>query len=292
MQVTLNSIRELVTSTPVQRLHAKSLRLSELGPAFMNIDFSLHLDMERDNHADKLRSLLLPFNWYMNFVTCKLADVMDNAIIFYGEPYIENREKTPVKEFREQSVRVSFDVILREARIYGQEIVAALEEAIPALKDHALSLLPEIEKELGAYVDGYKDRYYITERRSRSWVPFAIQDFIWGSVEPATKDISQIEILPDELSRGITHLQELPEFLEDLRHHFTHLTSLTREDYVSLGYLSAEGFTRLCTDRRRCCYFFLEMSDVVRSFSMPSGGGKDFKTKKDIDPDSPSHKNI
>jgi hypothetical protein len=99
----------------------------------------------------------------------------------------------------------------------------------------------------------------MTRQRAQSWIPFALQNLVWGSLEPATEDISKIEALPGKLENGIRYLQKLPNFLEDLKDHLERMTSLTRADYESLGYSSVEDFKHLYTNRSRSSSLLFSM---------------------------------
>ncbi|CAG8768775.1 674_t:CDS:2, partial [Acaulospora colombiana] len=182
-------------------LHDELLELSNLRSCFMHMDDMFYVSMKGDDHAIRY------------------------AIVYYDEPYMGPKEETPIKEIREQqSVQIPFDAIFEKMSVTcGQLTIAALDEAIPALKDHTLTLLPEVQRELVEYVDGYEARYYTTQRRYQSWVPLSIQDFIWGSVEPAPEDISCMKSLLEEFDGSIQYLQRLPIILEELRDHFKSL---------------------------------------------------------------------
>ncbi|PVF91928.1 hypothetical protein CPB86DRAFT_259664 [Serendipita vermifera] len=267
MQITVSSLEGLATSAPVQSLHDRLLELSDIGPNFMAIHLTLriHSMMKEDECANVLRSRLLGFGWYMEAAMYKVLFAMPNAIEYYRDTIPRTKRGNPKNTLPKKVVPAAFRKNIQTSYMEecAQEAIAALEEAIVILKDHALPLLPKIERELNSYVDTYKERYHITQKRSQSWVPSALQDLMWGSIEPATKDPSQVEVLSERLDRGITRLQRLPQFLGDLKEHFQRLAILTRTEYEVLGYLSTEGIARLYVERRRCSSLFMEKNLVA-----------------------------
>lgn len=286
MQISADSLQRLNTSAPVQSLHDQFLKFLNIAPTFRIIHFTLNESLKEDECANKLRSRLLDFEWYMEAVTCKMLSAMRNAKEYYCDTITETEtgllKITFPKEIIPSTFRESIQTIWMEECAQGT--IAALEEAIPILTDHALPLLPEIERELKAYIDAYKERYYMTQKRAQSWVPSALQDLMWGSIEPATEDPSQIEILPERLYSTVTQLERLPKFLEELRDHFKRLAILTRTEYESLGYFSTEAIARLYAERSRCLSLFMEMVMLGAELHKPFTRVRGFKIDKGIDP--------
>ncbi|CAG8586096.1 4799_t:CDS:2 [Acaulospora colombiana] len=114
---------------------------------------TMFADLQREKCASRLRNILFSFNEYMFIV----IDGIDHALGTAGMYYVYGSE--PI------------ETIMTE----GQMILDALEEAIPILKDHALPFLPETQKELEFYIRDYRERYHRSQRRSQSWVPFAVR---------------------------------------------------------------------------------------------------------------------
>jgi hypothetical protein len=262
------SLEELATAVPVQNLYDLFDELFLFRQHLISITLMLFVTLKRDKCANRLKGLFLPFNEYMLIVTREMQSALTNAEWYY----VHGREEVGedlTKVTTEHHVQALLDTISRRNRIlYGERIIASLEEAIPILKDHALPLLPHIERELKIFVKGYQERYHMAQERAQSWIPFAIHDLVWGSPEPTIRDISKIEDLPEQLENGIQHMRKLPKFLEDLKDHFQRMTSLTRTDYESLGYSSTEGFKCLYVNRVRCASLFSNMG--LRALELPS----------------------
>jgi hypothetical protein len=277
------SLEELVTPTPVQNLYNLFGELVLLHRYFMAIDRMSFLDLERDKCANRLRSFLFPFNESMQIVLRE----MGSALRFARDYYTDNREELGGDDLinvqTEQDVQMFLDGISRRNQIdYSSLLLDSLEEAIPVLKDQALPLLPEIERELKEFVKNYQERHDATQKRAQSWVPSAVQNLVWGSLEPTTRDISKIKDLPEQLENGIRYLKKLPKFLEDLKDHLQRMTSLTRADYENLGYSSIEGFKRLYANRVQCSSLLSRMSMEAGSFSLAFIRGKLFKLDEDM----------
>jgi hypothetical protein len=294
------SLEELVTSAPVQNLYDSYFELIFFYGHFMDIA-SVLKDLKTDESANRLRNLFMPFDESMLTVVRE----MDNALSRAGRYYTGDREKLGndlINVKTEQDVQLILDEITRGRQIYyGSFLLEPLEEAIPMLKDLALPLLPEIEIELKDFVERYRERYEATQQRAQSWVPTAVQNLVWGSLEPTTEDISKIEALPEHLEDGIRYLQKLPKFLEDLKDHLQRMMSLSRTDYETLGYSSIEGLKRLYANRAQCSSLFRGMSNSAGNLSLPfiwvkgfelDIDGKGFKGDKDITSSSKFRKDI
>jgi hypothetical protein len=263
------SPEELVTSVPVQNLYDLFDELYRFRQHFISITLMLFMHLKSDRRANRLKDLFLPFNEYMLIVTREMQGALANAEYYYAHGREEIGEDL-AKITTEQQVKALLDIISRRNRIfYGERVIASLEEAIPVLNDHALPLLPDIERELKVFVEDYQERHHVTQKRAQLWIPLAVHDIIWGSPEPTTRDISKIEVLPEQLDNGIQYLRKLLKFLEDLKNHFRRMTNITRTDYESLGYSSTEGFKCLYVNRVRCSSLFSNMGLRALELSSP-----------------------
>lgn len=283
--------KEIVTSIPVQNLYDEFNELSHFYQYFMSITTTIYIKLKDDKCGNRLRGLLFAFNRYMHIVLNETDDALIGARGYYVDGP-EEREAL-AKITTKADVRSFLDLISRKkATVYGQRIIAALEEAISILRDHALPLLEDIKMELQSYVKNYQERRSLSQRRSQSWLPLAVQDLVWGGLEEITQDITGIEVLPETLNNGIQYLQRIPNFVENLKRHFQLMMAITRTDYESLGYSSVEGFKRLHENRLQCSSLLLDMartgSDLVEPFVM----ARDFELGDDVLPSSDNHKYI
>jgi hypothetical protein len=285
-------LEELVTPIPVQKLRNKFDESIRFGQYFTSITAMMFIYLREDKCGNRLRNTLLPFDGHLCLAMQEMQRALDYATSYYAH-IRETGEEDLTNTLTEQHVQMFLDKISRKNQIiYGQVILASLEEAIPILRDQALPLLPEIEIELEDFVKGYRERDDMAQKRAESWIPFGVQDFIWGSLEPTTKDVSEIAILRLYLERGTLYLQKLLKFLEDLKDHFQRMTSLTRADYEVLGYSSIEESRRLHANRLRCSSLFLEMSIMDPDLSIPFAIAKDYKLGQDIIPNQSFCKDI
>ncbi|PVF97014.1 hypothetical protein CPB86DRAFT_761024 [Serendipita vermifera] len=270
---------ELVTSTPVQNLYNEFIELLPFGPHFMSISVMMFINLEHDKCGNTLRSALLPLHGYMYTVIQEMTSALSSAASYYS-PRREEREALE-KVLTKDHIRKFLDDISRMNQIYyGQRMLAALEEAIPILRDQALPLLSGIELDLHSFVKDYKERHYSSQKRSDSWLPFAVQDLVWGSLEPTTQDLSGIEALPQQLNDGIQRLQKLPGFLENVKDHFQRLMALTRTDFESLGYSSPEEFKSLHATRLRCSSLFFDMARISGNLLLPFALSSRFRSEE------------
>lgn len=292
------ALEELVTSNPLQRFYNEFKELSSLGRSFSSLTGVMFWKLENDKLGNRLRDRLSTFNRYILASLDEVDKALLNARWFYIDKLEEKEGLTKV--VTNEQVQYFLDIIARRnSAIFGPKIVAALEEAIPILKDQALPILPDIKAELESCIMNYQERRNLSQKRSQSWLPFAVQDLVWGSLElpiqrfdPTTEHLPDIEALPQRLNHGIHHLQMLPNLLEKLNNHFKQLIAVTRTDYESLGYSSPEGFKALYSNRLRCSSLLLDIYRLTFNLTTPFAITSDFNVDKDTTSSSDSRKYI
>ncbi|PVG00510.1 hypothetical protein CPB86DRAFT_824306 [Serendipita vermifera] len=285
------ALEELVTSIPVQKLYNEFHELSHFYQYFITITTMMFIKLKDDKCGNRLRSLLFAFNRYMHIVINEIDDALMDARGYYVDGPEEREALAKINT--KDDVQSFLDAISRKkSAVYGQEIIAALEEAVPILKDNAFPLLEDIKMELQSYVKNYQERRSLSQRRSQSWLPFAVQDLVWGGLEEITRDVSGIEVLPETLNNGIQYLQRIPNFVENLKHHFQLMMTITQTDYESLGYSSLEGFKRLHENRLQCSSLLLDMARTGSDLPEPFAMTRNFELDDDVLPSSDNHKYI
>jgi hypothetical protein len=245
--------------------------LKYIGRHFSFINTAFYAFLEFDSQADRLRGFLDPFNRHMHLCVQNIQEGFTNG----REAYTHNQEELTGGAFpdpvTDEDARVLLDqdmqdIILETAR----EISGYFSEAIEELQQ-ALGCLPDIERELNSFVDGYSDRSRLINERSQSWVPSLVQDLFLGAIHPVTLEVSQVEALPQDLSTGSKLLTDLASFLDGIKLHFTLLSELDQSKMASMGVSTIEDLRRLYFDRLTSARYMLEMSrmtwDIHKAFA-------------------------
>jgi hypothetical protein len=217
---------------------------------------------------------LVPFNRHMHL----FVRATQETFVYGHTCYIHNQDELTGDAIPEvitgDHARALLDSGL-QGRILenAREAAGYAAKAAEILRRDALQYLPELDRELSAFVEGYIERSRITNERSQSWVPSLIQDFFLGAITPVTFDVSQVEALPRDLKIGSGLLMELPVLFEELATHYTLLSKLSQSDMVSMGYSSTDDLRRLYSDRLTCARYISEMDRMTWSLDRAFASG-------------------
>lgn len=253
----------VLTPGPIRSFYDEYSRLASIGQHFSFINTTLCTFLEYDSQADRVRRFLAPFNKQMCRCVSSIQEGLTHGRITYTHNQAEltdDKFPDPVTDEHAQTLLDEYlqGLILANAR----KTAGYFADAAMSLRE-ALNCLPDFERELLGFVDGYSERSRISNERSQSWVPFLVQDFFLGPVSPPTLDASQVEVLPQDLSTASKLLGELPNFFDRISEHFTRLSELKQSEIASLGYSSLGDLRRLYSDRLTCNKYILEMDTLT-----------------------------
>jgi hypothetical protein len=269
-----NSAGWILTSGPARTFCGEYSRLTRIGQHFSFINTTLYAFLEFDPQADRLRGFLAPFNRHMHHCVKKIQDGLDYGRVTYTHTQEELTGGAFPDPIADEDARLLLDQEMQESILRNARKVAGyFSEAIEQLQQ-ALKCLPDLERELNGFVDGYSERSRLINERSQSWVPSLVQDFFMGAIDPVTLEVSQVEALPQDLSTGSKLLTELANFLDRIKLHFTLLSEFEQSKMTTMGISTMEDLRRLYSDRLTSGQYMLEMSmvtfDIHRAFAYGS----------------------
>ena len=150
-----------------------------------------------------------------------------------------------------------------------KDTITSLEKAIGILQAEVIPQIPDVQRELERYVEGYKKRHLQIQARDQSWVPNFVQDAIWGKVDPIYWNPEEVEVLPVDGVAGGELLRQVPTFLEHMQAHFSQLSQWDLSDLPHFGYSTMEDFKRLYAVRVECSDALLRMHEMQDTIQQP-----------------------
>jgi hypothetical protein len=240
---------------PVAAIYDEYLKLALLTDHIFSMNMTIYVSLKRDRHAKKVRAAFWPFIQYMDLaMRTEFGKGLSLARDFYTN---DKLNPSPIPIELEEPALIFQDAEFQARLIdYAHRASSHFGTAAQIIREKVLPLLPYLTEELRTFVDECLTLKRITEARAKSWIPSRVQDLVWGKNEEITCNISDIEVLLEDIQVGETFLRKIPAILESLSTHFLQLSKLKRRDLDAMGYPSLWALRSLLEDRTACLNLF------------------------------------
>ncbi|PVF95582.1 hypothetical protein CPB86DRAFT_738569 [Serendipita vermifera] len=218
--------------------------------------------LDEDEHSLNLRAALEPLNGHMYLLNELMEFCIEKFEVYYTHSFTKFCQKGLPNTITDEQVAVLLDsAFQREIRQQLEEAIELIDISINILNEEVVPRLPQIERELAAFVEDYTKRYRMYEQRSRSWSFGRVKDILFGpSTFPCEWKVDEVQGFPGILAPARASVERLGPFLERLRLHLLRLSQLKPSELPGLGYSNMEDFRRLYMDRLKGKGIFYSMT--------------------------------
>jgi hypothetical protein len=242
----------------VAAIYDEYSRLALLANHFLSINTTIYVYLKQDCYAEKIRAAFWPFNQHMDLA---MGVEFGTGLLLARDFYTNDKwdpSRVPVKP---KEPALIFPDAEFQARLidYAHRASSHFGTAAQIIREKVLPLFPDLTGELRTFVDKYSTQKRITEARAKSWIPSRVQDLVWGKKKKTTWNISDIEVLLEDIRVGEAFVHKLPAILESLSTHFLQLSELTGRDLDVMEYSSLYALHSLLKDRSACLNLFSDM---------------------------------
>ncbi|KAG8834751.1 hypothetical protein FRC17_007257 [Serendipita sp. 399] len=254
----------LLTTAPIQSLFEEFSPLIPLGKHFGFIGATVFTYMREDSHAEALRAVLATFNEHGRKMVDELNEGFDCSRSFYSHRHLEySGEDIPVEITDEHIQKLMDPNYQKRVMILARKAATAWGNAATIVRSKLIPLLPQLQRELDAFVDDYDLRHHILEEREQSVIPYFVQNWLWGAVEPVRWNKEEVELLPQDCSSGGKLLERLVGFLDRMEAHFLRLSQLELSKLAASSYSSLSSIRDLYATRVACLVILTRMDDMI-----------------------------
>ncbi|KAG8808811.1 hypothetical protein FRC17_003765 [Serendipita sp. 399] len=243
----------LLSPAPIRTLYDEFSHLVPLGKHFGFIGVTIFTFLEEDRNAESLRAALRDFNKDGDAMVSEINDGFSSARSFYAHNHEEFSGKDIPTAITDGHTRTLLDPVFQKKSMrHAQTAATAWGHAAQILRTQLIPALPGIQQQLDDFVEDYSRRSYLTDQRKQSWLPYFVQDSLWGSIEPVRWNTHEVEALPQDCVDGGKLLIKLLGFLGRMQAHFLRISQLQFSDPASMGILTPESLRELYLDRVTC----------------------------------------
>ncbi|KAG8774098.1 hypothetical protein FRC20_002405 [Serendipita sp. 405] len=259
------TIQTLLTPAPIQSFNDEFSNLITLGKHFGFIGSTIFTFLEEDRHAETLRTTLKAFNEHGDAMTSKMGDAFSSSRSFYVHNHGQFSGQDTPTQITDDHVQILFDpAFQRKVMGHAQAAATAWGDAAHILRTNMIPSLPLVQRELDTFVEDYDMRNRINEQRRQSWLPYFVQDSLWGSIEPVRWNVKEVEALPQDCVTGGKLLIRLLGFLGRMQAHFLRMSQLQFADFPEMGISTSYSLRGLYSSRLECAAMLRNM-DLMNS---------------------------
>ncbi|KAG8781690.1 hypothetical protein FRC16_002808 [Serendipita sp. 398] len=257
------SIDTLLTPAPIQSLYEEFTLLVPLGNHFGFIGSTVFTYLSKDTHAETLRKTLATFNEHGTDMVSEIDEGFTRARNFYSHRHEEySGEDIPVVITDEHAQKLKDPVYQKRIKRHAQVAAKSWGNAAKILRTRVLPSLPRLQQELDAYIQDYCTRHHILEEREQSILPYLVQDWLWGAIEPVRWNREEVELLPKDCKVGGQLLQRLVGFLDRMEAHFLRLSQLELSALATSGFSNLSSLRDLYSNRVACIVLLNRMDNM------------------------------
>ncbi|KAG8810711.1 hypothetical protein FRB91_001563 [Serendipita sp. 411] len=257
------SIDTLLTPAPIQSLYEEFNLLVPLGNHFGFIGSTVFTYLREDTHAETLRKTLATFNEHGTDMVSEIGEGFIRSRSFYSHRHEEYSGKDIPVNITDEHARKLMDPMFQKRSKSDAQMAAKLwGNAAKILRTRVLPGLPRLQQELDAYIQDYCTRHHIIEEREQSILPYFMQDWLWGAIEPVRWNREEVELLPSDCETGGKLLRRLVGFLDRMEAHFLRLSQLELSELATSSFSSLSSLRDLYSNRVACIVILNRMDDM------------------------------
>ncbi|PVG01813.1 hypothetical protein CPB86DRAFT_781175 [Serendipita vermifera] len=246
-------VLKLLTASPVHPLLEEAREFLPLGHKFYIINDVVSKRLPKDAYTERFRSTLEEFRGYMYLFCNRIAHVFVQLSAFYSHKGAEIHHNRFPQTITDEDVAKLLDpVFQRDAFRATKRAILSLDVAIELIDKEIFPRLPDVERELKAFVDGYLERHRLYQQEVNSWSPRKLfRDLIFGPKPLVSWKVSEVRDLPSDFTAAVAILKLLPPFLERTRLHVFQLSQLGSSHVVRSTYV-VKDLHWLYVERIKC----------------------------------------